>query len=225
MSVVQKQISKRAADTLFCIIRVLNMKTNNSAPGAKHNFQILFRRYRFVFAFMVISGLCPSQLMGQAMGLERMKGDTSFRIPDTLTYAKSLELDYAFNFYNGDTIKTYLTKSGVYISKGTIFTVGRPFTGITLYNPNTYSYEVKYHMVHEGRANLVRTNPIGVSERLEGMEYQILDMIVFHTRPGRKSTVKVVLYAKSVNSRRIITISDLERAVFVGEVWNKFRQP
>jgi hypothetical protein len=223
--VVQKQIFKRAADMLFCIIRVLNMKRNNSAMAPRHNLQNLFRRYRFLFAVLVISGINPSQLAGQAMGLERLKGDTSFRIPDTLTYAKSQELDYAFNFYNGDTIKTYLTKGGVYISKGTVFTVGRPFTGITLYNPNTYSYEVKYHMVHEGRANLVRTNPIGVSERLEGLEYQILDMIVFHTRPGRKSTVKVVIYAKSVNSKRIITVSDIERAILVGEVWNKFRQP
>jgi hypothetical protein len=50
-------------------------------------------------------------------------------------------------------------------------------------------------------------------------------MIVFHTRPGRKSTVKVVIYAKSVNSKRIITVSDIERAILVGEVWNKFRQP
>jgi len=82
---------------------------------------------------------------------------------------------------------------------------------------------VKYHVVHEGRANLVRTNPEGVTERLEGQEFRILDMVVFHTRPGRRSSVKVVVYAKSVNSKRIITISDIERAVFVGEVLNKFR--
>ncbi|MEN9511298.1 MAG: hypothetical protein RLZZ370_1117 [Bacteroidota bacterium] len=210
---------------LFCIIRVLNMKTNNSSPAGRCAFKIRIHHCRLLFAAILCYGFQPQTLTGQAMGLERLKGDTSFRIPDTLTYAKSQEMDYAFNFYNGDTIKTYLTKGGIYISKGTIFTVGRPFTGITLYNPNTYSYEVKYHMVHEGRANLVRTNPIGVSERLEGMEYQILDMIVFHTRPGRKSSVKVVIYAKSVNSRRIITISDIERAILVGEVWNKFRQP
>lgn len=165
----------------------------------------------------------PQRLSAQAMGLERQKGDSSFKIPDTLTYTKAQDIPYAFNFYNGDTVKYYVAKSGYCLGTGTVLTVGRPFTGITLYNPNTYSYEVKYHVVHEGRANLVRTNPEGVAERLEGQQYRILDMIVFHTRPGRRSSVKVVVYAKSVNSRRIITISDIERAIYVGEVMSTFR--
>jgi hypothetical protein len=167
--------------------------------------------------------LSPDILKSQAMGLERQQGDTSFKVPDTLTYSKAQDINYAFNFYNGDTVKYYQTKGGYYLGKGSILTIGRPFTGITLYNPNTYSYEVKYHVVHEGRANLVRTNPEGVSERIEGQDFSILDMIVFHTRPGRKSSVKVVIYAKSVNSKRIITISDIERALLVGEVMNRFR--
>ena len=194
-----------------------NVRKTQNAMGSKPSFFML--GWLFFIGAMLTPGLSRSQ----AVGLDRQKGDTSFKIPDTLTYAKSQEIDYAFNFYNGDTVKYYRTKSGFYIGVGTVLTIGRPFTGITLYNPNTYRYEVKYHVVHEGRANLVRTNPEGVAERLEGQDFAIQDMVVFHTRPGRKSSVKVVIYAKSVNSKRIITISDIERAIFVGEVMNKFK--
>jgi len=199
------------------------MRANSNAPqepGMK--VRGLLGRL-LICAAVLLFGPGMNQLNGQAMGLVRINGDTSFKIPDTLTYARAQDIMYSFNFYNGDTIKNYLTKGGYFLNKGTVLTIGRPFTGITLYNPNTYSYEVKYHVVHEGRANLVRTNPEGVTERLEGQEFRILDMVVFHTRPGRRSSVKVVVYAKSVNSKRIITISDIERAVFVGEVLNKFR--
>jgi len=185
-----------------------------------------FRWLRSLFLHCTLMGMlafAPSVLKAQAMGLERRPEDSSFLIPDTLTYAMSQNIDFSFNFVNGDTILYYVAKSGYCLKKGTIITIGRPFTGITLYNPNKYRYEVKYHEVHEGRANLVRTNPEGLSERLEGQEFQILDMVIFHTRPGRKSSLKLVLYIKSLNSKRILTISDYERAVQVGELQKQLR--